>query len=148
MCLYKASAPPECGNTQTGLTKRTYYGGSKWLHSILLTPPENPSPRVSSWLDSRPLAILADSPKESVNPNQTPNCSSCSKPESEHAGHGDWCPSESEDQIWSSTRKFSRSHQADTLLSLLELVERYIPTARPLMSVAELRALLRVEESL
>jgi hypothetical protein len=39
-----------------------------------------------------------------------------------------------------------RSHRGDSLPSLLELVERYIPSARPLISVAEVRALPPVEE--
>ncbi len=38
------------------------------------------------------------------------------------------------------------SHKGDTILSLYELIENYIPTARPLMSVAELRIVLRLEQ--
>jgi hypothetical protein len=40
----------------------------------------------------------------------------------------------------------TRIYRGDAVISLYELIENYIPTARPLMSVAELRILSRLEQ--
>jgi hypothetical protein len=37
------------------------------------------------------------------------------------------------------TQPLPRIYRGDAVISLMEMIERYIPTARPLMSLAELR---------